>query len=234
MRALLISIVVLAIVLIVGDRVGVVFAQHEIGRHIADEYKLPGQPRVSIGGFPFLTQAVAGSYGHIDVQVGDWSLQDVSVHDVDVALTDVSASLSAVVNGRTSEFVAGTATASARVAYDTVQHYAPASVESMSYAADGLSVKGNFPVGGVSVPTTVVVTVAPTDDGIEITPVSVETVAGGIPIPLAALRKSLTFTVPLKQLPLGAKLTTIKPGAQGLQATAVAHNVHFSDVPASK
>ncbi|MGW4243079.1 LmeA family phospholipid-binding protein [Nocardia sp. NPDC004722] len=234
MRTLLVLLIVLVIGLIIGDRVGVVFAQNEIAKHIQTEYNLSAQPRVSIGGIPFLTQALSGSYHDIDVRVGDWSVQKVSVEDVDVALKDVSASIGDVMNGRTSAFVAGTATATALVTYDTVQTYAPSSVESLSYGADGLSVKGNFPVGGVSVPATVVVTVSPTDEGIEITPTAVKTVAGGIPIPLASLRKSLTFTVPLKQLPLGAKLTGIQPDAKGLKATAVAQNVHFSEVPASK
>lgn len=234
MRTLLVLLIVLVIGLIIGDRVGVVFAQKEIAQHIRTEYNLSAQPQVSIAGIPFLTQALGGSYRKIDVRVGDWTVQKVSVHDVDVALTDVSASVSDVMNGRTSAFVAKNATATALVTYDTVKTYAPTEVESLSYGSDGLSVKGSFPVGGVSVPATVIVTVTPTDDGIEITPTSVKTVAGGIPIPLASLRKSLTFTVPLKQLPLGAKLTSIQPGAQGLKATATAQDVHFSDVPASK
>ncbi|QIS09681.1 LmeA family phospholipid-binding protein [Nocardia arthritidis] len=231
MRAILILIVVLAIAAIVGDRVGVVVAQNEIGRQIAAQYKLPNEPRVRIGGFPFLTQAVGGNYHDIDIRVGDWSDQKISVHDLDVTLTDVSAPLSDVIDSRTSNFVAATANATALIPYDTVKGFAPSGVESISNSPNGLRVAGTFSVEGIPMPATVVVTVAPTDDGIEVTPVSVQAAAGGPTIPLAMLRRTLTFTVPLQRLPLGARVTSIQPSANGLQVTAVAHNVRFSDLP---
>ncbi|MFE3317961.1 DUF2993 domain-containing protein [Nocardia sp. NPDC059195] len=231
MRALLILIVVLMIALVVGDRVGVAMAQNEIGRKIAAEYNLPHQPGVDIGGFPFLTQAVDGNYRAIDIRIGDWSGQNISVHHLDVALTDVSAPLSDVIGNRTSNLVAGTATATALVPYDIVQSFAPAGVESISYTPEGLRATGTFSVAGISVPATVFVTVAPTDAGIEVTPVSVQPAAGGPTISLALLRQSLTFIVPLRQLPLGARLTAIQPSADGLHATAVAHDVRFDSLP---
>ncbi|WP_040857166.1 LmeA family phospholipid-binding protein [Nocardia niigatensis] len=230
MRALLTMVVLLAIAVVVGDRVGVVMAQNEIGRRIATGYNLPNQPRVEIGGFPFLTQAVDGTFQNIDIQVGDWSDQQISVHNLAVALNDVSAPLSDVVHGRTSNLVAATATATALVPYDDVRKFAPEGVGSISYAADGLRVTGTFSVEGLSVPGTVVVTVAPTQDGIEVTPVSVQAAAGGPAIPLALVRQNLTFTVPLERLPLGAQLTSIQPGVDGLRVTAVAHSVRFSDL----
>ncbi|WP_433664118.1 LmeA family phospholipid-binding protein [Nocardia sp. CA-128927] len=231
MRALLILIVVLVIALIVGDRVAVGMAQNEIGRKIAADYSLPNQPSVDIGGFPFLTQAVDGNYHHIDIRVGDWSGQNLSVHNLDVTLIDVAAPLTDLLNNRTSNLVAATATATAVVPYDTVQGFAPSGVESISNSPDGLRVTGTFPVEGIQVPATIVVTVAPTDEGIEVTPVSVQSAAGGPTMPLAMLRRTLTFTVPLQRLPLGAKLTAIQPGADGLHVTAVAHDVRFSDLP---
>ncbi|MFI6044086.1 DUF2993 domain-containing protein [Nocardia sp. NPDC051321] len=231
MRAFLILIVVLAIALIVGDRVAVVLAQNEIARKIAADYQLPQQPSVDIRGFPFLTQAVDGKYHDIGIRVGDWSEQKLSVHNLDITLTDVAAPLTDLLNNRTSNLVAATASATAVVPYDTVQGFAPKGVESMSDSPDGLRVTGTFSMEGIPVPGTVVVTVAPTDDGIEVTPVSVQSAAGGPTISLALLRRTLTFTVPLQRLPLGAKLTSIEPGADGLHVTAVAHDVRFSDLP---
>ncbi|NNH69792.1 DUF2993 domain-containing protein [Nocardia uniformis] len=231
MRALLTLIVVLGIALVVGDRVAVVVAQNEIGRKIAADYDLPHQPRVVIGGFPFLTQAVDGKYHDIGIQVGDWTGEGISVRDLDVTLTDVSAPLADLLQSRTSNLVAATATATAVVPYETVRDFAPSGVESMSDSPDGLRVAGTFLVEGIPVPATVVVTVTPTEDGIEVTPVSVQSAAGGPTISLAVLRQSLTFIVPLQRLPLGAQLTAIEPGADGLHVTAVAHDVRFSDLP---
>ncbi|MFJ4655784.1 DUF2993 domain-containing protein [Nocardia sp. NPDC088792] len=231
MRALLILIIVLAIALVVGDRVAVVMAQNEIGRKIAAAYNLPNQPSVDITGIPFLTQAVDGKYQKIDIRVGDWSQEKLSVHNLDVTLTDVSAPLSDVLQNRTSNLVAATASATAVVPYDTVQGFAPTGVKSISNGPDGLHVTGTFSVEGIPVPATVVVTVAPTSDGIEVTPVSVQAAAGGPTLSLSLLKQALTFTVPLEKLPLGAQLTSIQPGANGLQVTAVAHTVRFSNLP---
>lgn len=231
MRALLILVVVLAIGLAVGDRVAVVLAQNEIGRAVAAEYDLAQRPGVEIAGFPFLTQVVGGTYHDIDIRIGDWSGQNISVHDLDVALTDVSAPLNDLIENRTSNLVAATATATAVVPYDVVLGFAPENVESISDSPQGLRVTGKFAVAGMSVPATVFVTVAPTDAGIEVVPVSVQAAVGGPTLSLALLRQSLTFVVPLQALPLGARLTAIAPGADGLHATAVAHNVRFDDLP---
>ncbi|MFI1912320.1 DUF2993 domain-containing protein [Nocardia sp. NPDC020380] len=231
MRALLILIIVLAIALVVGDRVAVVMAQNEIGRKIAAAYNLPNQPSVDITGIPFLTQAVDGKYQKIDIRVGDWSQEKLSVHNLDVTLTDVTAPLGDVLQNRTSNLVAATASATAVVPYDTVQSFAPDGVKTISNGPDGLHVTGTFSVEGIPVPATVVVTVAPTSGGIEVTPVSVQAAAGGPTLSLSLLKQALTFTVPLEKLPLGAQLTSIQPGANGLQVTAVAHTVRFSSLP---
>ncbi|MFD3745369.1 DUF2993 domain-containing protein [Nocardia sp. NPDC058633] len=231
MRALLILLVVLAIALVVGDRVAVVMAQNEIGRAIAAEYELPHRPDVEIGGFPFLTQALDGHYRDIDIRIGDWSGYDISVRDLDVALADVSAPLSDVVNSRTSHLVAAAATATAVVPYDVVQGFAPSGVESISHGPEGLRATGRFSVGAITVPATVFVTVAPTEDGIEVTPVSVQAATGGPTLSLAVLRRTLTFVVPLQRLPLGARLTAIEPRADGLHVTAVAHDVRLDSLP---
>ncbi|MFC9994892.1 DUF2993 domain-containing protein [Nocardia sp. NPDC127526] len=231
MRVMLGLIVVLAVALVVGDRVAVGMAEDEIGRRIASEYSLPQEPQVDIRGFPFLTQAVDGRYGDVGIRVGEWSDERISVRELEVTLNEVDAPLGDLLEKRTSNLVAGKATATAVVPYETVQRFAPEGVESISHGPDGLRVSGTFSVQGIPVPATVVVTVAPTGDGIEVTPVSVQPSSGGPTISLALVRESLTFVVPLQRLPLGAQVTDIRPGAEGLHVTAVAHDVKFSDLP---
>ncbi|WP_067682752.1 LmeA family phospholipid-binding protein [Nocardia miyunensis] len=228
MRGFLIFVVVVVIALVAGDRVAVVLAQNKIGDKVAAEYDLASRPNVRIGGFPFLNQAVAGKYHEIEIRAGDWTGEKLSVHDLDVTLTDVAAPLSDVLRGNTSNMVADSATATARVPYDTVQRFAPSGVKSISYGSDGMHVSGTFKVEGISVPGTVVVTVSPTENGISVIPVSVQAAAGGPSLSLSLLRRTLTFVVPLQKLPLGAQLTAIEPAADGLHVTAVAHSVHLS------
>ncbi|MQY23915.1 LmeA family phospholipid-binding protein [Nocardia macrotermitis] len=229
MRGFLIFLVVVVIALVAGDRVAVVLAQNEIGDKIAAEYGMASRPSVRIGGFPFLTQAVAGKYHAIEVHAGDWTGEKIAVHDLDVTLTDLAAPLSDVLHGNTANMVADSASATARVPYETVQGYAPSGVKSISYGTDGMHVTGTFTVEGLSVPGTVVVTVSPTANGISVTPISVQSAVGGPSLSLSLLRRTLTFVVPLQKLPLGARLTAIQPEADGLHVTAVAHNVHLSE-----
>lgn len=232
MRALLFLIVVLAIALVAGDRIAVAAAQNAIGRKIAAEYALSREPEVDIAGVPFLTQAVEGNYREIRIRAAEWTDRDVTVRDLDLTLTDVAAPLSDLLANRTDQLVATTATATAVVPYDTVLGYAPDGVESITDGPDGLEVTGTFSVEGipVPVPATVVLAVEPAEGGIAVTPMSIRAAVGGPAVPLALLRGALTFQVPLAELPLGARLTAIRPGPDGLEVTATAVDVHFSEL----
>ena len=55
MRRLLIVLVVLAALLVVADRVGVVVAQNRLASQIQQQLDLDRKPDVSIRGIPFLT-----------------------------------------------------------------------------------------------------------------------------------------------------------------------------------
>jgi hypothetical protein len=57
----------------------------------------------------------------------------------------------------------------------------------------------------------------------------VRAVAGGPELSLESVRRALTFTVPLRRLPLGARLTRIEQAAAGLRVAAVAHDVRVDE-----
>lgn len=231
MRKVLIVLVVLLVVgVIAADRIGVMVAQNEISSRVAAQYNLPKKPDVSIGGFPFLTQAVAGKYDEIDVNIGDWTQQNITVHDLQVKLSGLSAPLSDVVNNNTSNIVADTATASAIVPYDTIKNLAPHGVDSLAATPDGLELKGNFQVGGFNIPATIVVKVAAAPGGVAITPVSVKSSLGPA-VPAGLLKGRLGFVVPIQNLPIGSRISQVDPTPTGLKVAATANNVHFSNVP---
>ena len=112
-KALLGLLIVVAVGLVVADRVGVRIAQNRIGQQVAAQYDLPRQPDVTIHGIPFLTQVVGGEYDHITVDIGDWTEQGVTVSDVTVDMRGLNAPLSDVINGDTTNMTADTAAASA-------------------------------------------------------------------------------------------------------------------------
>jgi hypothetical protein len=227
-KALLGLLIVVAVGLVVADRVGVRIAQNRIGQQVAAQYNLPRQPDVTIHGIPFLTQVVGGEYDHITVDIGDWTEQGVTVSDVTVDMRGLNAPLSDVINGDTTNMTADTAAASAIIPYDVIKKEAPKEVKSIGPKGNDLSVDLTGSVLGFQVNGTAVVSVKPTSKGIAITPESVG--EGAAQMPLTLVRQQLTWVVPVRDLPIGARISGIQPTAGGLKVTATAHDVNLNDL----
>jgi hypothetical protein len=67
MRRLIVSLLVLVGILAILDRVSVSFAESAVAKRIQTSQQLSSKPGVSIGGFPFLTQAIGGRYDDVTV-----------------------------------------------------------------------------------------------------------------------------------------------------------------------
>lgn len=230
MRKVLLVLLVLVVVgVVAADRLGVRVAQNEIGKQVAAQYNLPEQPDVTIHGIPFLTQAVGGSYDKIDVAIGDWTEQGVTVQDVKIEMRGVDAPLSEVAAGNADGVTARTATASAVVPYDLIKERAPKEVKGIAPKGDDLQVELTGAVMGFPMAGTAVVEVEPTRKGIAITPVSVGS-NGGPQVPLALVKRQLTWTVPVTNLPVGSRITDIQPTPGGLRVAATANDVRLNDL----
>jgi hypothetical protein len=227
-KALLALLIVVAVGLVVADRVGVKIAEDRIGQQVAAQYSLPQQPDVTIHGVPFLTQVVGGEYSHITVDIGDWTEQGVTVSGVKVEMTGLNAPLGDVINGDTTNMTADTATASAIIPYDVIKKEAPKEVTSLAPKGDDLAVGLTGAVMGFKVNGTAVVSVKPTSKGIAITPESVG--EGAAQLPLTLVRQQLTWVVPVRDLPIGARISQIEPTAEGLKVAATAQNVNLNDL----
>src|SRR5688500_6714506 len=97
MRKLIVFLIVLGIILAVLDRVAVSGVQREIARQVAARYDLNTQPEVTIGGIPFLTQAVSGRYEEIRLDLGPISQKGVRLSEVTATLYGVTAPLADLV-----------------------------------------------------------------------------------------------------------------------------------------
>lgn len=78
---------------VVADRVLHAEAEQRIAAELQAE--IPGlatEPDVTVHGFPFLTQVLAGELGTVDVTAPEATVQDVVLQDVDVRLEQVSTS----------------------------------------------------------------------------------------------------------------------------------------------
>jgi hypothetical protein len=228
-KVLLVLLFVLIIGVIAADRVGVAVAQDQIAKQVAAQNDLPRKPDVKIHGIPFLTQALGGEYKQIDIGIGELTRQGVTLNDVKVRLSHVQAPLRDVLNGDASNVTAGTATASAIVPYDEVRRRAPGSVKSISANGSDLQVRGDLAVLGFARDVTIVAAVRATGRGIGVTPQSVRT-GGGPAVPLSLLRDRFTFTVPVRDLPLGSRISEVDVTPEGLRIAATADDVKLKDV----
>lgn len=125
-RLLIVFIVLLVIVgglLVVADRVAASVAERtisdEISKELVAQQITSSPPEVAVGGFPFLTQVLAGEYQSIKISLrdleGDVEGEGVRVPRLDVDARDVSAPLETIRSGQgdvVAQVVNGTATIS--------------------------------------------------------------------------------------------------------------------------
>jgi hypothetical protein len=224
MRKLLIAVGVLVVLLIVIDRVGVVLAEDQISSRIAASYGLPTDPGVSITGFPFLTQVVSGNYQQIDVTADQIPADGATLHDLNVQLTGVHATISQLLGSGSSMVTAGHATGSAVVSFATVDQRLPDGFRIAPHG-DKLTVTGKLSYQGIRVPVSATVTLGVSGSGISVTPQNVS-IPGGLNLPVDT--QKLRFVVPLSNLPLHLHLTGVHVTPGGLRIYGAAQNVQFA------
>ena len=239
MRKLLIALVVLAVLFVAVDRIALVIAEDEIASRIATAYSLPTDPGVSITGFPFLTQVVSGNYQQIGVTADQVQADGVTLHDLNVHLTGVHATISQILGSGSSMVTADRAAGTALVDFATVKQRLPPEtqvslggqnlkVSGLQLSPDGKNLKlsGTASYLGISAPVSATAALSVSPSGITVTPEDV-TVAGGLSIPGSAISR-LHFTVPLSGLPLHLHVTSVQVTPGGLQVGAAARNVQFA------
>jgi hypothetical protein len=115
LRILLITAVILAAIFVGVDRWAVGYAENEAASRIQTSEGLASTPKVSITGFPFLTQVLGGELDEVDASIGDIS---ASSQGTSVVISQLEAKLTGVVidSGFTSA-TAKRATGSALITY---------------------------------------------------------------------------------------------------------------------
>jgi hypothetical protein len=152
----LVFLAVLCCVAGVADRV----AAHEAQNRIADAVRteanargitFAGEPEVSVGGYPFLTQAVSGKYNAVTITLHDVVAEGVRIPELTLYATDIDAPLNTVVGGDGSivaQHVRGTGVVDLRAILSLVNE------PGLTLAAEGDRLKFRVPlqIAGVPVP----------------------------------------------------------------------------------
>ncbi len=142
-----ISVLAVLAVLIAGDRVANAVAQNMLATQLQSELSTPTKPEVSIGGFPFVTQVLGGSFSSVQVTADDATVQEgstsVAIAHLDATLTGITAS------DRYQNVVADRGEATALVDWTGVSTLAG---QQMSYVADDrMRIDFSVPIGRLSI-----------------------------------------------------------------------------------
>jgi hypothetical protein len=223
MRKLIVFLILLVAVLAVLDRVAVSGVQSEIAKQVAARYDLDREPTVAIEGIPFLTQAISGRYEEIKVDMGAMSREGITLDDVDATLYGVTAPLTQLLQDPTqAEIMAERVVGEIVIPRKVIEQRAPRGLK-LEGNGDKLRVSGEITVRGLKVPVQADLKLDTVKGGVRLGAENV-TLAGGIPVPQETAR-SLTYTIPVENLPLGLKVTGVESVPTGLRVTGEAENV---------
>jgi hypothetical protein len=221
MRKFLVFLILLAVVLVVLDRVAVAGVQNEIARQVAAKYDLSSEPKVEVRGIPFLTQAVAGHYDEISVGIGAMSMPDgAKISRIDAVLYGVRAPLMDLIQSPdTADLRADRVTGTVVISKQTLDARAPRGLRVTGGGDDSLNVTGKITVAGIEIPVNAKMKIQVVTGGIRLTPENVN----GMQVPDAA--RLLSFNVPIKDLPLSLKIRSVRTTAEGLAVEGTATDV---------
>jgi hypothetical protein len=206
-------VVALLAVLLVADRVAMIYAEKRIAAQIKDR-GFPTEPHVKIAGFPFLTQVATRRLNKVVVSAAGRKQGQVEVKRVDVTAYGVR--VNASFHASTASQLSGTAL------LGFADLAGMAGMPGLTVSADGPD-RVKITTGLGLVTGTAIAQVSRTDHGgIRIAVIA----AGGIPV--AALGPLRDITLPLPALPLGMTIQDVGVTRQGVLVYIAGQNVSFS------
>ncbi|MCO1659233.1 LmeA family phospholipid-binding protein [Pseudonocardia humida] len=125
MRRLVIALLVLAGLLVAADFGSAALAESAVSRQMRSQLGLVDDPAVRINGFPFLTQAISGTYSSVDVDASRISVGKLQELSVSAQLRDVDAPLAMLLGSGPKTLEVGEAEGIVRVPADDLERLVP-------------------------------------------------------------------------------------------------------------
>jgi hypothetical protein len=227
MRALLGTIVVLAVLLVGADIGGRLLAEHQAEKNLAAAYPNAADPQVTIHGFSFLLQAVQGHYSDITVSSSNLTLGALTGVNAQLDMRDVTLPLSDAISGNVSHLVARRADFAATIPAQALGDALSQPNLTIAPGADGSVQFGTtVSVAGRTIPVTVAGT-ASIDKGTLVLSAKVVG-AGGIQLPKEISDKLTAYfstTLPMQALPYPIDQASVSAQDGALIVTASGANV---------
>ncbi|QSB05103.1 LmeA family phospholipid-binding protein [Natronoglycomyces albus] len=230
----LIALLVLALVLVVGDRVAAYVAERQIAKQVASSAASEGaaseqRPHVDIHGFPFLTQVVGGEYGQVDIALRDVHANGLVFPRLVLEAYDIDAPLTDTVRG--GSIVAARVEATGTVSAESLSNLVDDVVDfdiSVSTSGD-MTIDATLNVFGNDIPLQGTGSVSMADNAIVISAGDFNAV--GTPLPpggeeiVRGMVDRLNTTVALPTLPYGITLTDLEFTSDAIHLKGYAEDV---------
>ena len=222
MKALLVVVLVLLGLAVAADRIAVHIAEDKVATQVAEKGSLHGTPAVDISGFPFLTQAVAGTYDDVRISLTAEQLGQPAGTRADIALHGVHVPLSEVVSGSVDKVPVDRIDGTATLSYELLSAQLGGDA-TLRPEGDGLRITKTVELLGRKIPLTATGTVTLKGEQL-VVDVSKASGAGvdlpGFLVSRASDLLDLRYDVPA--LPFGLQLTGVAPADDGVHLRLVA------------
>jgi len=222
-RGVAIFLVVLLGLLLALDRFGVAYAEDRVAAQLQEALALTRTPEVDITGFPALTQAIAGRYDDVRLQLNSADVAGLRDLDAVVELHGLRVTLGELFSEEVEAIPVERIDGAVSVPYATVAEQIGDGV-TVARGEGGVMVTDTFEVLGQEVPvsgTGEVTVVGPQELAVTVVALNL----AGIDIPdflIEQLQEQLSFTYELPPWPFGLTVTDARATADGFDVTAEA------------
>jgi len=218
--------------LVAADRIGVYVAQQQIAHKIADSPQLAGvnDPKVTLSGFPFLTQVFGGDYKHAHAVVHGLKRGDVEVQTLTVDLRGIHVPFSDLTSGSVQSAPVDDVNGTALVTYAALERLPELQGITLQYVQgqSWLRAAGTVDVLGNPVKLTARADVNIQPDGTLRVDAHDVQAPLGVPLPSSVSRQisdKLSRTIVIPPLPFGLKIQSVKPTPDGVVGSVHARNI---------
>ncbi|GAC1441264.1 MAG: DUF2993 domain-containing protein [Mycobacteriales bacterium] len=225
MKGLLVSLVTLVVLLVAADRIALVIVERQVAAQLQTTGSLSSRPDVSVGGFPFLTQALSGRYDDVELSASEVAAGGGRLSRLSASLRGVHVSLSSALSGSVTTVPVDSVQATVLMTYADIDAQLRDRGLSVSPVGSLLRVTGKATVLGRTVSASAVSSVAFSGTSLVVSAQRFQVGNSAADRVLTAgLAGRFDFRVRIGRLPYGLKINAVRVTPDGLIATAVGTN----------
>jgi hypothetical protein len=222
---LILLVLFLAVVLVAVDRVGAIVAGQVLASKLKTDEHLAHRPDVTVGGIPFLTQAIRGSYSDVKVTANNVTLNRIDVTTIAVQLHGAHIPWRAALHGNVHQVPVDRADGQVTISYAAMDAYLRSRHLTVSEGSGGqLKVTGSVTIAGHTFSAGGIGT-ATVSHNVVAVHVHQITAAAGSHVAHLSVAQRINFSLSLSGLPFRIALGSVRATPAGIVATGSARNL---------